>query len=501
MSATTVTVGATIGATTNVQTPGAYDVEVDGFAGQLDISGTAAPGGTFDIVGVTGQPFGFNDFVSGGATEVFNPTGSNYAPLIAFDLGDDPNIGTPVGAGTLELGSNLVTAGVEIGITFGGTGNELILDPGVNASQILQVVGFGHTDTIALDGVTGIANAVWTQTSGTVGGTLSLDNASGTPVEQFAFATGSFTSAMFSATTAGGNTDVTVACYRAGTRIATSQGEVAVEALAIGDAVLTADGTAKPVKWLGRRSYSGRFAAGKRHLLPIRFEAGALGNGRPRRALWVSPQHAMLIDGTLIPAACLVNGISIVQEREVDRIDYIHVELERHDVLFAEGAASETYVDDDNRLMFHNAAEYRTLYGPARPAAAYCATRLEDGPTVEAIRRRLARLAGQRATGDDPGPLHGWFERIETKDGIRHAVGWAQDVAFPEAPVCLELVAGRRVLRRFLAHQHRPDVEDAGHGSGRHGFRIPLPADVGGPVIVRRAADGAVLTAAFAQAA
>jgi O-antigen biosynthesis protein len=70
------------------------------------------------------------------------------------------------------------------------------------------------------------------------------------------------------------------------------------------------------------------------------------------------------------------------------------VELESHDVLFAEGSLSETYVDDDNRLIFQNASEYYRLYPqPASQRKPYCAPRVCDGYELEAVRRRLASRA------------------------------------------------------------------------------------------------------------
>ncbi len=180
------------------------------------------------------------------------------------------------------------------------------------------------------------------------------------------------------------------ACYGRGTRIRTPSGEVAIEALAIGDAVSTGSGAVAAVRWIGRRSYAGRFLAGRRTVAPVRIAAGALGQGVPFRDLVVSPEHAMLIDEALVPAIHLVNGRTIRQDTGLSRIDYLHVELDRHDTIWAEGAASETYVEDDNRQRFDNAAEYHRLYPDASPQpAAYCAPRLIQGEALEAIRHRI----------------------------------------------------------------------------------------------------------------
>ncbi len=195
---------------------------------------------------------------------------------------------------------------------------------------------------------------------------------------------------------AAGDTLVSIACYTPGTLIQTPVGEREAGTLLIGDLVTTADGRAEPVRWIGRRSYAGRFLAGKAHLLPVRIGAGALGGGLPRRDLIVSPCHAMYLDGVLVPAACLVNGITITQDRAAERVDYVHIELARHDVILAEGAPSETFLDDDSRNAFHNAAEFARLY-PDAPLVepVFYAPRVVDGFALEAIRRRLDLVAGQ----------------------------------------------------------------------------------------------------------
>ena len=188
-----------------------------------------------------------------------------------------------------------------------------------------------------------------------------------------------------------------VACYRRGTLIRTALGEMPVELLAIGDTVVTASGEHRPIKWIGRRSYAGRFLAVSPNVQPIRFRAGSFGNGLPRRDLLVSPEHAMFLDGLLIPARCLVNGSTIVQEIRLQRVDYYHVELDTHDVLLAEGAPSESYLADDSRGMFHNASEFAALYPDAPRPDGFCAPRLEQGAELEAVRRRLAVVAREMA--------------------------------------------------------------------------------------------------------
>ncbi len=168
-------------------------------------------------------------------------------------------------------------------------------------------------------------------------------------------------------------------------------GEVAVEDLAAGDMVMTASGVLRPIRWIGRREHAERFALRNRALWPVVIEAGALGDEMPRRDLLVSPSHAMYLDGVLIPALALANGTTIRQVQPRGAVAYFHVELDEHDIILAEGSLSESYVNDDNRWIFANAASYP---GEDGGPTIYCAPRLEQGGEVEAVRRRIAERAG-----------------------------------------------------------------------------------------------------------
>ncbi len=282
--------------------------------------------------------------------------------------------------------------------------------------------------------------------------------------------------------------ELEVPCYCPGTAILTLLGEVAVERLEIGDLVVTSAGMVEPVRWIGRRSYAGAFIAGQHLMLPVCIKAGALAEGVPHSDLSVSPGHAMMVDGQLVPAWRLVNGASVVQAEAVDAVTYIHVELDRHDILIANGAPAESFLDDGCRDQFHNAAQ-RTPEGPQAPVAAW-APRLEDGFALQSLQARVAARAGVLATPKPAAALRGFVD-VAT---VARVSGWAQDAGDPEEPVALEVSLGGRPWACILANGYRADLRRAGLGSGCHGFALDIDwAAMPGAVLVRRVADGAIL--------
>jgi len=133
--------------------------------------------------------------------------------------------------------------------------------------------------------------------------------------------------------------------------------------------------------------------------------ANALADGVPHSDLHVSAEHSLFLDGALVPAGLLVNGASISACPTYGDVSYFHVELDSHDVILAEGAPVETFVDAGSRAMFDNAAEFATLYGDEAPQA-LCAPLLDSGADLAAIQARIAARSGiQSVATDDPG-LH-----------------------------------------------------------------------------------------------
>ncbi len=271
---------------------------------------------------------------------------------------------------------------------------------------------------------------------------------------------------------AGGLTD-DATCFCRGTRILTPLGDVEVEDLNIGDWVVTASGTPQKIRWIGRRSYAARMLAGKKSLLPIRFRAGSIGEGLPERDLRVSPAHAIFLDGLLIPAQRLVNGLSITQEDCADDVDYFHIELDRHDVLLAEGTPAESFIENHHgRMLFYNGAEYAALYPNDRPDSAIpCAPRQENGPLVDAVWQRLAQRSS-RFVRPGPGLVTGSFQLV---NGL-HVRGWVRHSAHLDLPMRLDIVVNGTVVQHCLADIDGRTAGWADLPAGACGFLLKLPA-------------------------
>ena len=283
-------------------------------------------------------------------------------------------------------------------------------------------------------------------------------------------------------------TNAAAPCFCPGTLILTDAGEVAVERLAVGDRVITADGLAEPIRWIGRRSYAGRFVAGNHLMLPVCIRKDALAKGKPHTDLWVSPGHALFIDGQLVPAWRLINGISVVQAQAVAEVTYIHVELASHDILVANGSPAESFLDDGCRGQFHTASRVDVLCSNASPMAPF-AVRLEDGFGLQRAQERIAARAGVFLAPEPAGPLRGFIDVA----GPGRVSGWAQDMDNPEEPVALTVLVGYRPVLSLLANRYRADLRQAGLGSGCQAFTVDLPDWLAGNVSVQRATDGASL--------
>jgi hypothetical protein len=157
-------------------------------------------------------------------------------------------------------------------------------------------------------------------------------------------------------------------CFHPGTRIKTPDGETKIEELRIGDNVLTASGEVKPIKFIGRAKVSReRTGPWKKGEGPVKISRFAIDGKAPHADLYISPAHAIYMDGILIPASNLVNGATIVADAkpEILSLTLFHIELDTHEAILAEGLAVESFRHDNPHAQaFDNADEYVRLYGP-----------------------------------------------------------------------------------------------------------------------------------------
>jgi hypothetical protein len=171
-------------------------------------------------------------------------------------------------------------------------------------------------------------------------------------------------------------TAVGCSCFLSGTRIRTTAGEIKIEELGIGDHVLTASGEAKPIKFIGRRMVlrerTGPWNNGDG---PVKISRFAVDGKAPHADLYISPTHAIYIDGILIPASNLVNGVTIVADAKPEALSLtlFHIELYTYEAILAEGLAVESFRHDNPHAQaFDNADDYVRLYGsPGEPPAPF----------------------------------------------------------------------------------------------------------------------------------
>ena len=152
-----------------------------------------------------------------------------------------------------------------------------------------------------------------------------------------------------------------VICFTPGTRILTPDGPRPIDGLRPGDLIQTKDNGPQEILWRGSRRMTGARLYAMPHLRPIRFRAGALGQDRPEDDLWVSPQHRMLLRGpaaqalfnsaeVLVAAEDLVNDQSIAVDLAAREVTYIHLLLDRHNVIFANGMETESFHPSNTAL-------------------------------------------------------------------------------------------------------------------------------------------------------
>jgi T5SS/PEP-CTERM-associated repeat protein len=305
---------------------------------------------------------------------------------------------------TFTLGSNdKLTIGIDqlatIDLPASGTG-PFTPESNPNKGDLLLgnfsgvIANFTSGDTIDVDTYLSSASAGTLSQNGSVVSVIEIANGATLGVLRFD------TAANATAAIADGAIAL-VPCFAAGTRISTDRGEVAVEAIEVGNRVrVLLGGGFSEVIWVGRREVDCACHAQPRKVWPVRIAAGAFGPGRPHGDVWLSPDHAVFVNDVLIPIRHLINGSTIAQVK-MDRITYHHIELAEHDVLLAEGLPAESFLD------MRDGSNYANRPGPTRLYPDYsariweafgCARLVVTGPELAVARALVTGFAaGQQA--------------------------------------------------------------------------------------------------------
>ncbi|MHA6324073.1 Ig-like domain-containing protein [Roseivivax sp. CAU 1753] len=156
------------------------------------------------------------------------------------------------------------------------------------------------------------------------------------------------------------NIEEIVPCFTPGTKVATPQGERLVEELREGDRIITRDNGLQEIRWVGRKDLTGFQLARKPHMKPVLIRAGSLGNNLPEHDMLVSPNHRMLVNNDktalyfeereVLAAAKHLTGLDGVDEVSALGVSYIHFMFDRHEVVLANGAWTESFQPGDYSL-------------------------------------------------------------------------------------------------------------------------------------------------------
>jgi hypothetical protein len=198
-------------------------------------------------------------------------------------------------------------------------------------------------------------------------------------------------------------------CLLRGTNVQTVMGERKIEDLVVGDLLQTVFGGVRPIQWIGRFPIkkSDPSRPWVKEALPVRIARSAIAPDVPHADLYVTGWHALLVDGLLVPACCLINGTTIRRHeaREGDELEFFHIKFESHDAIYAEGVPVETLLSVDERAV--NFAEYFRRYGVPETQGTRCAPFASYGGGRGEMKSRFRSA------------ISPWFDRREPIDMIR----------------------------------------------------------------------------------
>lgn len=301
-----------------------------------------------------------------GGNDTISVTNSTIANNVQGNGGaDDITVSGSTVSGTVTSGRGNDTVSLQ-GATVGnvrlGNGNDTL--DFVSSTVAGDIRGNGGTDSLNLPTGTVVNDVTFGTFTVTAGGAYSLSNGtfdlpSGTTITYTTFENGTG-----------------FPCFVRGTLIKTELGQRLVEQLKAGDVIPTQEHGPKQIRWIGNGQFSSADMMANPKLRPVRIMQDALGNGLPDRDLLVSRQHRMLVQSiiaermfgrpeVLIPTIKLTELPGIFVDEEIETVEYFHLLFDQHQIIYAEGAPTESLFTGPEALNSVSAEaqrEIRTIF-------------------------------------------------------------------------------------------------------------------------------------------
>ncbi|MEX0351289.1 MAG: Hint domain-containing protein [Paracoccaceae bacterium] len=288
-------------------------------------------------------------------TQGINLTDIFFDTIPNLDGNDDLSGGA--GSDTLVGGDgdDILSGGSEADDLQGGGGNDTL-----NVAQGDTATGGDGDDLFVLTDLGEAGGAAITITGGeggeTVGDTLNLNGLADKSTLAFTTNTANEktgTVELLDGSLVSFSNIENIICFTPGTLIATAHGPRPVEDLAPGDLIVTRDNGLQPLRWVGRRTVPGRG-----RFAPVELDTSLMPGATAN--LLVSPQHRLLWsgaraqmlfgEGEVLVAATHLLDHPAVRQVEIAEVTYLHLMLDRHEVIQANGAATESFYPGDTAL-------------------------------------------------------------------------------------------------------------------------------------------------------
>ncbi|MCG4256211.1 Hint domain-containing protein [Acetobacter senegalensis] len=443
------------------------DTSIDGLANLLTGTTVNVVGGTATLTGTGGSAL--VGALNGSTVNIeYGGTLNTGAALASVLEGSTVNFGTGGGTVIINGGGTLISL-LASGSLNATTFNNY--DPSKDTIELQNTTNPIATYTIENGGLFGLDSSqkviVLKDSSGKTVAEYAVKPADGVVLNNATYNVNDVTNNPLKVTYSNGNTYIG-ACFLAGSMILTSEGEVAVEDIQIGDEIIAFDwrnkkDVTRSVVWVGKAHVNVRHGLPDDEAgWPVRVLKDAIADGVPYKDMLITSEHCLFFKDRFVPVRMLVNGVSIFYDKSISSYDYYHVETEQHSVITADGMLTESYLDTGNRSSFRQEGKIATLRGAVK-------SWVDDAGAPLGVERSFVE------------PLFRALEWREDKVSVKQAPADLELTSDPDLHLVTDTGAVVRPMRK-TAHEYSFMLPPSTQ-SVRIVSRASRPSDVIGPFV------------------